>query len=45
MTKLSKKALSSMGSKIMRKAKEIRKENPGKKWTSCVKEAGRSLKK
>lgn len=42
---LSKKALGTMGSKIMRKAKEIRKKSPGKKWTNCVKEAGKLLKK
>jgi hypothetical protein len=43
--KLTKKALGSMGAKIMRKAKEIRKKSPSKKWTSCVKEAGKQLKK
>lgn len=39
-----KKAAAARGSKIMTKAKEIRKNSPSKKWTTCVKEAGKSLK-
>lgn len=45
MAKLSKKALGTMGSKIMSEAKKIRKASPLKKWTNCVKEAGKKLKK
>ena len=45
MSKMSKKELSAMGSKIMAKAKAIRKEHPNKKWQSCVKEAGKACKK
>jgi hypothetical protein len=45
MAKMTKKALGDMGKKIMTKAKAIRKSSPGKKWTTCVKEAGKSLKK
>lgn len=45
MAKLTKKALGSMGSKIMTEAKKIRKASPGKKWTTCVKEAGKKMKK
>ena len=37
--------LSSQGSEIMRIAKRIRKANPRKKWTTCVKEAGKEFKK
>jgi hypothetical protein len=43
--KLTKKQLSEKGKKIMNKAKEIRKKHPTKKWTSCVSEAAKSLKK
>jgi hypothetical protein len=45
MAKMSKKALGEMGSRIMRKAKEIRRKSPGKKWQNCVKEASKQLKK
>lgn len=45
MAKMTKKQLSEMGSKIMRKAKEIRRLSPGKKWTTCVKEASKKVKK
>lgn len=45
MAKLTKKALSDMGTRIMRKAKEIRRKSPGKKWQNCVKEASKQLKK
>lgn len=44
MPKLSKAKLGAMGSKIMDKAKEIRKANPKMKWTDCVKKAGKSMK-
>ena len=37
--------IASMGSKIMTKAKTIRRAHPSKKWTSCVSEAAKSLKK
>lgn len=43
--KRSNKRVASMGKSIMAKAKQIRKANPNKKWTTCVKEAGKSLKK
>ena len=36
---------SAMGKKIMAEAKRIRKKSPNKKWTDCVKEAGKKLKK
>lgn len=45
MTKLTKKQLGAMGTKITTEAKKIRKANPGKKWTDCMKAAGKSLKK
>jgi len=45
MAKMTKKELSAMGKKIISKAKAIRKANPGKKWTSCMREAGKSFKK
>jgi hypothetical protein len=45
MVKMSKKALGDMGSKIMRKAKAIRRANPSKKWQTCVKEAGKFYRK
>lgn len=41
---MSKKRLSEQGSKIVSKAKQIRKANPKKKWTTCMKEAGKALK-
>jgi hypothetical protein len=45
MAKMTKKKLSAQGSKIMNKAKAIRKASPGKKWQTCVKEAGKSFRK
>jgi hypothetical protein len=42
---MSKSKLSSQGSEIMSIAKRIRKANPRKKWTTCVKEAGKEFKK
>ena len=45
MAKMTKKELSTMGSKIMAKAKAIRRANPDKKWQNCVKEAGKACKK
>jgi len=44
MAKLSKKELGKMGKAITTKAKAIRKASPKKKWTTCMKEAGKSLK-
>lgn len=44
MAKITKKQLSEMGKKITNKAKAIRKANPNKKWTNCMKEAGKQLK-
>ncbi len=44
MAKVSKKKLGEMGKKITTKAKAIRKANPRKKWTMCMKEAGKALK-
>jgi hypothetical protein len=37
------KKIGTMGSKIMAKAKQIRKANPNMKWTSCVSKAAKSL--
>ncbi len=45
MAKLTKKELSAMGSRIMAKAKKIQKDNPRKKWQTCVKEAGKACKR
>ena len=39
------KKIGSMGSKIMKKAKEIRRKHPSKKWTTCVKESAKTFKK
>lgn len=44
-TRMTKSKLSNQGSEIMRIAKRIRKANPRKKWTTCVKEAGKEFKK
>jgi hypothetical protein len=44
MAKLTKKQLIANGKKITNKAKQIRKANKNKKWTTCMKEAGKSLK-
>jgi len=35
--------IGTMGSKIMAKAKQIRKANPRLKWTSCVSKAAKSI--
>lgn len=45
MAKLSKKQLSKTGSEIMSMAKKIRRANPKKKWTDCVKQAGKEWKR
>lgn len=45
MPKMTKKRLGAFGKKITTKAKEIRKKSPGKKWTSCIREAAKMLKK
>ncbi|MBN2776229.1 MAG: hypothetical protein JXR36_01220 [Bacteroidales bacterium] len=45
MAKMTKKALSAMGKKITSDAKKIRKAHPNKKWTTCMKEAGKAYKK
>lgn len=37
------KKIGTMGSKIMTKAKAIRKANPNLKWTSCVSKAAKTL--
>ena len=44
MAKMTKKQLSTQGKSIMRIAKQIQKANPRKKWTTCVKEAGKKWK-
>lgn len=44
MAKISKAKLGAMGKKITTVAKQIRKSSPGKKWTTCMKEAGKKLK-
>jgi hypothetical protein len=41
----SKKNIGTQGSEIMKIAKRIRRDNPRKKWTTCVKEAGKEWKK
>jgi len=45
MAKMTKKQLGAMGKAITNKAKQIRKSSPGKKWTTCMKEAGKAFKK
>jgi hypothetical protein len=42
---MTKKQLSTQGKKIMTEAKKIRAKYPKKKWTDCVKMAGKSYKK
>jgi hypothetical protein len=37
------KKIGTMGSKIMAKAKQIRKANPNLEWTSCVSKAAKSI--
>jgi len=44
MAKMTKAQLGAMGKKITAEAKRIRKENPRKKWTTCIKDAGKNLK-
>lgn len=44
MAKMTKKQLSAQGKSIMRIAKQIQKTSPRKKWTTCVKEAGKKWK-
>lgn len=39
------KKIGAAGKTIMNMAKAIRKQAPGKKWTTCVKEAGKQYKK
>ena len=39
-----KKELAAMGRKIAGEAKKIQKANPRKKWTTCMKKAGKKLK-
>ncbi len=43
--KRSKKAVGAMGKRIMTLAKKIRGKGKSKKWTTCVKEAAKRLKK
>ena len=45
MAKMTKKELGAMGKKIMTEAKKIRKASPNKKWTSCVSQAAKKIKK
>jgi hypothetical protein len=45
MAKMTKKELGKMGKKITGKAKEIRKKHPSMKWTTAMKEAGKSFRK
>lgn len=45
MAKMTKTKLAAQGSKIMAAAKKIRRAHPNKKWTTCVKEAGKAFKK
>jgi hypothetical protein len=40
-----KKKVGSMGSEIMTIAKQIRKKHSSKKWTDCVKQAGKEWKR
>ena len=42
---MTKSKLGKQGSEIMRIAKRIRNTNPRKKWTTCVKEAGKEFKR
>jgi hypothetical protein len=43
MAKISKSQLRANGKKITARAKSIRRANPGKKWTTCMKDAGKQL--
>jgi len=45
MARMTKKKLSAQGKTIMSIAKAIRKANPRKKWSTCVKEAGQKYKR
>lgn len=40
-----KKKIGTIGSEIMKIAKRIQKASPRKKWTQCVKEAGKEWKR
>jgi hypothetical protein len=42
---MTKAQLTAMGKKITTEAKKIRKASPGKKWQTCMKEAGKKFKK
>ena len=44
MAKMNKQKLAVRGKAIMQTAKQIRKKSPNKKWTTCVKEAGKRHK-
>jgi len=44
MAKMTKTQLSAMGKAITGEAKRIRKSSPNKKWTTCMKEAGKKFK-
>lgn len=41
---MTKSQMSAMGKEITNEAKRIRKANPKKKWTTCMKEAGKKYK-
>ena len=45
MAKMTKTKLRKTGTEIMTIAKHIRKKNPSKKWTECVKAAGKEWKR
>jgi len=45
MAKMTKTALRAQGKRLMNEAKRIRKASPAKKWTTCVKEAGKKFRK
>jgi hypothetical protein len=43
--KMTKTRLAAQGKEIIRIAKRIRKQNPRKKWTTCMSEAGKEYKR
>lgn len=43
--KMTNAKLGAMGKKITSEAKRIRSKSPGKKWITCMKEAGKKMKK
>jgi len=45
MAKMTRTKLRKTGTEIMAIAKRIRKKNPRKKWTECVKAAGKEWKR